>query len=304
MMGKIVRFSSVFMKIAYIILAHKYPEQLVRLVSRLQTENTSFFIHVDGKTDQATYAQIVNQLQNIPNLYFVKRSKCFWGDFNIIKATIEGITTLLKSEVEFDYAILLSGQDYLIKTNTYLESFLEKHHKQEFMEYCSLHSPENKWYNQGGYYQSLKRIEWWHFHFRSKHLCVKKKRRFLPEIEPYGGSQWWCLSKDCLKYIKDFIEQNPTFVNYFKYTFIPDELFFQTIVLNSPFKDHVINDDLRYVDWDNPNPNAPATLLKKDFETLTFSSKLFARKFDMTRDVEILDLIDQQILAANGKQLA
>jgi len=98
------------MKIAYIILAHKYPEQLVRLVSRLQTENTCFFIHIDGKTDQETSSQMVNQLQHIPSVYFVKRYKCFWGDFNIIKATLEAIATLLKSKIEFDYAILLSGQ--------------------------------------------------------------------------------------------------------------------------------------------------------------------------------------------------
>ncbi|MEO8890236.1 MAG: beta-1,6-N-acetylglucosaminyltransferase [Coleofasciculaceae cyanobacterium] len=290
------------MKIAYIILAHKYPEQLERLVSRLQTANTSFFIHIDGKTDRETTTQIVNQLQDIPSVYFVKRHKCFWGDFNIIKATLEAIKALFKSQVEFDYAILLSGQDYLIKSNSYLSDFLVKHQNQEFMEFCSLHSPENKWYKQGGYYQSLKRIEWWHFHYRSKHLCIQKERRFLPGIEPYGGSQWWCLSKNCLKYIQDFIEQNPAFVNYFKYTFIPDELFFQTLVLNSPFKDQVINDDLRYVDWDNPNPKAPATLLKDDFKKLKSSSKLFGRKFDMTRDEEILNLIDQQILKVDSKQ--
>jgi hypothetical protein len=292
------------MKIAYIVLAHKYPEQLVRLVSRLQTGNTSFFIHIDGKTDRETHSKIVNQLQDIPSVYFVKRHKCFWGDFNIIKATIEAINNLISSKIEFDYAILLSGQDYLIKSNAYLEHFLEKHKKQEFIEFCSLHSPENKWYKQGGYYQSLKRIEWWHLRYRSKHLCLQKQRRFLPGMEPYGGSQWWCLSKACLKYVQDFVERNPAFVNYFKYTFIPDELFFQTIVLNSPFKDQVINDDLRYVDWDNPNPNAPATLLKDDFEKLNSSSKLFARKFDMTRDREILNLIDQQILEVSGKQLA
>lgn len=290
------------MKIAYIVLAHKYPEQLVRLISRLQTENTSFFIHIDGKTEQKIYSQIVNQLQHIPCVHFVKRYKCFWGDFNIIKATLEAINTLIKSNIQFDYAILLSGQDYLIKSNSYLSDFLAKNPKREFMEFCSLHSPENKWYNQGGYYQSLKRIEWWHFHFRSKHFCLQKERGFLPGIEPYGGSQWWCLSKDCLKYVRDFTQQNPKFVNYFKYTFIPDELFFQTIVLNSPFQANVTNDDLRYVDWDNPNPNVPATLLKDDFEKLTSSSKLFARKFDMSRDREILNLIDQQILEVNNEQ--
>lgn len=291
------------MKIAYIILAHKYPEQLARLVSRLKTENTSFFIHIDGKTDQETYLQMVNQLQGIPSVYFVKRYKCFWGDFKIIQATLEGIKSLIESKVEFDYAILLSGQDYLIKPNSYINNFLEQRQGQEFIEFCSLHSPENKWYKQGGYYQSLKRVEWWHLRFRSKHLCIQQKRHFPQGIEPYGGSQWWCLSRNCLSYINDLVAKKTGLVNYFKYTFIPDELFFQTIVLNSPFKDNAINDDLRYLDWDNPNPNVPATLLKDDFAKLKASSKLFARKFDMKRDQEILNVIDQQILEEYEKQL-
>jgi len=37
------------MKIAYIILAHKNPDQIKRLVLRLNTEGTSFFIHIDKK---------------------------------------------------------------------------------------------------------------------------------------------------------------------------------------------------------------------------------------------------------------
>jgi hypothetical protein len=63
----------------------------------------------------------------------------------------------------------------------------------------------------------------------------------------------------------------------------------------------VINDDLRYLDWENPNPNVPATLLKNDFDKLATSSKLFARKFDMARDLEILDLLDQKLLDKNKK---
>ena len=289
------------MKIAYIILAHKYPSQLVRLVSRLQTKDTSFFIHIDGKTNNETYKEIVAHLQGF-NVYFLKRYQCFWGDFQIIQATLEGIKTLVKSETEFDYAILLSGQDYLIKSQDYLEDFLEKNRGKEFMEFFSLHDINNKWYNQGSYYQSLKRVEYWHFRFRSKHFCLKKPRKFLEGFEPYGGSQWWCLSRDCIQYINEFVQQKPDFVNYFKHTFIPDELFFQTIVLNSPFQDNVINDDMRYLDWDNPNPNVPATLLTNDFHKLATSSKLFARKFDMARDLKILNLLDQKLLDSSKKQ--
>lgn len=178
------------MKIAYIILAHKYPRQLVRLISRLQTPDTSFFIHIDAKTIRGTYNEIVEQLQGF-NVYFLKRYACFWGDFHIIQATLEGIKTLVKSQTEYDYAILLSGQDYLIKPQAYLEDFLQKNQGKEFMEFFSLHDINNKWYNQGGYYQSLKRVEYWHFRFRSKHLCLQKQRKFLETFEPHGGSQWW-----------------------------------------------------------------------------------------------------------------
>ena len=42
---------------------------------------------------------------------------------------------------------------------------------------------------------------------------------------------------------------NPDYVRFFEHVFVPDELFFQTIIMNSPLRDTVENDDLRYLDW-------------------------------------------------------
>ena len=50
------------MNIAYIILAHKYPRQLIRLVNRLNTEKTYFLIHIDKKTNNDIYQEIVQGL--------------------------------------------------------------------------------------------------------------------------------------------------------------------------------------------------------------------------------------------------
>lgn len=283
------------MKIAYIILAHKYPEQLIRLILRLKTNDTSFFIHIDRKSNKEICQQITKHLKGISNVYFLKRYRCYWGDFNIVKATLEGIKVIVKSGIDFDYAVLLSGQDYLIKSTSQIEDFLQANKGQQFFEFFALAS-KNKWTDQGGYYQALKRIEHWHFRLRNKHFCFKQKRNFPKGIEPYGGSQWWCLSKECIEYINNYISQKHGVVNYFKYVFIPDEIFFQTLILNSPFKDKAINDDLRYIDWKNPNPNVPAILCRSDFEKLINSPKLFARKFDMTKDAEILDMLDQKML--------
>jgi hypothetical protein len=53
---------------------------------------------------------------------------------------------------------------------------------------------------------------------------------------------------------------------------------------------------LFYIDWDNPNPSRPRVFVKSDFERLVNSSKLFARKFDLSRDADIFELLDQKIV--------
>ncbi|QLE58466.1 beta-1,6-N-acetylglucosaminyltransferase [Nostoc sp. TCL26-01] len=284
------------MKIAYIILAHKLPAQVVRLVQRLKNDDTSFFIHIDSRASNEMCDHITKELQGINNIYYIERHRCYWGDFSLVAATIAAIKQLVNSDVEFDYAILLSGQDYLIKTNQQIQQFLQERRGQEFIEYFSLKS-DNRWTNQDGCYQSLNRIQHWHLNFRFKglHLHLPIQRRFPVNFEPFGGSQWWCLSKECIHYINSFITNKPQYVNYFQYVFIPDEVFFQTIIANSPFRQNVVNDDLRFIDWEHHNPTPPAVLDKGYFAQLVNSPQLFARKFDITRDANILDLIDQHL---------
>ncbi|NGY93813.1 beta-1,6-N-acetylglucosaminyltransferase [Bacillus megaterium] len=47
-----------------------------------------------------------------------------------------------------------------------------------------------------------------------------------------------------------FCSNKKDIYNYFKYVLIPDEIFFQTILLNSKFKDEIINDNLTYINWE------------------------------------------------------
>ncbi len=289
------------MQIAYIILAHKNPEQIATLIRSLANEDTSFFIHIDKRAGDEIYSKLVEQLTGIKSIHYTKRYKCYWGDFNIVKATIACIQDLMNSGRDFDYAILLSGQDYLIKPIDNIKEFFKKYRGQEFIESFALDT-QNKWTEHESYYQALRRVNHWHFRIRSKHIYLPIKRQFSQGFEPYGGSQWWGLSRDCIEYINSFIKKNPVFVNYFKYVCVPDEIFFQTIVSNSPFKNKIFNSNLTYVGWENSNPVPRAILGKDDLATLLNSPKLFARKFDITREPEILDLIDREILGLNLRQ--
>ena len=316
------------MKIAYIVLAHKSPEQIKRLVLRLNTEGTSFFIHIDKKTDNKTYKKIVDELNLFSNVYFLRRYKIYWGDFSIVKATIEGIKEIFKTNTSFDWLILLSGQDYPLNSNSKIQETLRESENKLFISHCIY--PDEKSEVLG----NTTRIDYFHINIYNMRLVfpgklaantankerIKKfillryfsllwsflvalfpiKRKFIEGFTPYVGSQFWCLSKDCVEYIHNFIQQNTTFVDFFKYVDIPDEIFFQTVILNSKFKERVVDDNLFYIDWKNPNPKSPRVFVKSDFERLVSSSKLFARKFDMARDTDILDMIDKNILNDAG----
>jgi len=82
--------------------------------------------------------------------------------------------------------------------------------------------------------------------------------------------------------------------------FVPDEMFFQSILANSSYREKIESDDLRYADWQNPNPLPPKTLETSDFENLKLSPKLFARKFDTNRSRDLLIKIDDEIFAMDN----
>jgi hypothetical protein len=90
-----------------------------------------------------------------------------------------------------------------------------------------------------------------------------------------------------------FVHANPDYVRFFGHVLIPDELFFQTIIMNSELRGSIENDNLRFLDWSR-DPR-PAVLVQKDLPALLSSHKLFARKFDERIDSSILDLLDAHI---------
>ena len=308
------------MNIAYLITAHKNPHQLVRLVERLNAEGTSFFVHVDKATDEPTCRQMVNGLRHLPNVRFLrKRFKCHYMTlFSAVQAVIQGINELLSSGTEFDYVIYLTGQDYPIKTNRQIRTALKNAKGRSFVSHLPL--PFEGTHPAGGrIIQNASRIECWHAHVfgryvrlplrngsrlsRGVNLLIPKKRQFPEGFQPFGGWAYWCLARQHALYIHHFVKSHPEFVRFFRFVKSADEICFQTILLNSLFKERIINDDMRYVDWSTDDCH-PKLLRRDDLDKLKESPKLFARKFDVSVDAGILDLIDERILKTQLKTVA
>lgn len=300
---------AISVQLAYIISAYKLPDLLVRLVNRLHSQNASFFIHVDKKTPRHVFDRMKHGLTDFDNVFFLQRHKCYHGDFGHVRASLKGIREIVSQDAPFDYVILLTGQDYPLKTNAEIEAFFTKNQDTSFVEHFPL--PFSGWGEDGG----MERIERRHYRLMGQNVGFPvgaKTGRFLPikkllnvpfsvrpefpaGLKPYGGSSYWNLSREAISYVSDYVNHNPGFVRFFSRTWVSDEIFFQTLLLNSPLRDKIVDDSLRYVEWHRPGKK-PDILGKDDFNALRSSSKLFARKFDPGVDGDILDMIDKHLL--------
>lgn len=278
--------------VAYLILAHKDPEQLARLVAALPA-NSPIMIHFDLRADPALFDLAVKRLGMRPKLQFVERFACHWGGFEIVQGMISLIRSLASCEINFDFATLLSGVDYPIKSNREVAAFLNQHRGEEFIKSFLLTAP-NRWSEHGGYYKIPNRVLCRHLSYRSRVVRLPGFRKMPGGLQPYGGSQWWTLSRDAIAYIARFVDRRREFLSFFRRSFIPDELFIQTVLSNSHFADRVAQDDLRFMIWDRPAPPYPATLTLRDLDVLLASNKFFARKFDMHIDADILQALDDR----------
>ncbi|MCO5934670.1 beta-1,6-N-acetylglucosaminyltransferase [Mucilaginibacter sp. RB4R14] len=292
---------------AYIIIAHKAPAQLHRLISRLNDGKSEFFIHIDKKADLKQFDNL-NDFGN--SLHFLERFDSKWGSLGAIQPFLSGLIAIKDSETEFDRIMLLSGQDYPIKSNDEIDEFFVSSPYSVFINYFPIPNYE-RWpgSDRGGLYRVDKYyfgLEWYEL-FSSRFLnlvsaYVPFLRREIPNgMKPFTGQTWWNLDTYALNYILNYVAQHPEYLHFHKNTFVADEVFVQMIIGNSTDErllNSIENSEKRFTIWEKVSNPHPVILKVTDFMAIASSDDLFARKFDETVDSEILDLIDAKILVA------
>jgi hypothetical protein len=82
---------------------------------------------------------------------------------------------------------------------------------------------------------------------------------------------------------------------FFRNTYVPDESFYQTSMMNSRFGNNLVNDNRRYIDW-TTGPERPRVLRMEDLPRLRESNALFARKVDARIDPELVDALETGLI--------
>lgn len=291
------------MKHAILITAYKNFEHLLDLVTFFD-ERFEIFIHIDKKSKLNKYD--LYNIKLVKNVKLVsRRYKVNWGGRNHLKSILHLAKVALDNK-DLTIFHLITGQDYPVKPLDYYINFFDAHPKDNFLSCNEL--PFKNWEDGG-----LSRLEYYHLY---DVLNAKKYRKYLRKLiniqkwlgikrritklipKLYGGETYWTLSREALTYVIDYTDKNIYFLRRLQYTYCAEEIYFQTVLMNSEYAPKVINDSLRYIDWKGRNGNLPANLDFSDLEKIRQSNCLFARKFEFPVSTK---LKEQLIMDINNK---
>lgn len=288
-------------KHAYLIIAHNEFDLLQKLLVSLDYEYNDLYVHIDKKSKFEDYKYLTENLKkskvNIFSKYSVK-----WGD----KSQVDCEMFLIKKCINFadySYIHLLSGADLPLKNNEYIYSFYEKNQGKEFVHFDSKNVSND----------SKERVCYYHFFskcykfsknrylnkvvFLIDQLIVKiqkiahfKKKIHFKNIQK--GCNWFSITGGFAKYL---VSMEPYINKMCRYSKCADEVFLQTVLINSKYKFNLYYNKFddnyeacqRYILWDNPK--TPHTFNKNDIDLLLNTKLLFARKFSMKKDKDIVE---------------
>lgn len=278
---------------AYLVLCHTNFEQLILLLRLLDDYRNDIYIHIDKKTTGFSQTEIKSSIEK-SNVFFVKPIKVSWGGDSMIRAEMELLSEASKKEYQFYH--LLSGLDLPLKSQDHIHTFFQKHPQVNYVSIDNYpNDSDNIYLDRVKYYYPFQNkigrnsgiIAAAYYYLQN--ICLKiqkltKINRTNNNLVFVKGGQWFDITHKAVIYVLSEFKKNKK--NY-RNTICGDEIFLQTILYNSPLKETICTDSLRLIDW---NRGQPYTFTSEDYDMLMNSAenKLFARKFDVNIDEEIV----------------
>lgn len=234
--------------IAYSLVVHKDAINVERLLYTIYSPANVYCIHYDQKSPSYFKKAMINLASCFPNVFIAsKLESVIYAHISRLQADLNCLSDLLKSPVQWKYAINLCGQDMPLKSNFELVSELKKLNGKNMLETSR---PTDIKKNRYTYHHEIRFV-------LSLDYVQMPVRTFTektppPEgIEMYVGSAYFVLSRPFIQFIFDS-PLVPEFLEWSKDTFSPDEHFWATL---------------------NRLPGAPGGLSRTDREVTDLDSK-------------------------------
>ena len=243
------------MKHAFLIIAHNEYPVLEVLLSMLDDERNDIYLHIDKRATEL-FQQIKKVKMQKAGFYLIENPiKVYWGDISQVQVEYLLFETAL-SHGPYAYYHLLSGTDLPIKSQDYIHAFFQQNAGKEFVGF----------WQDAAHQRDLERKVFRYYFFTKR---LKDKEHLLHGIT--------ALIRNLILAVQKISHYRR------KYTLCADEIFIQTILWNSPFRErmHCTNNantgSMREIDWEH---GSPYIWQDHDYQTLINSNKIFARKFN------------------------
>nr|XP_054763697.1 xylosyltransferase 1-like [Lytechinus pictus] len=227
------------------------------------------------------------------------RYATIWGGASLLQVYVRAMEDLLQmNDVKWDFFINLSESDFPIRTNELLVGFLSKNRRYNFLKSHGRDDSSRFIKKQG-----LDRL----FYECDNHMWRIGDRELPKGIHMDGGSDWITVNYEFSKYIA---QGNDSLLNglkqFYKYTLLPAESFFHTVLQNSKLCNTLVDNNLRVTNWKrklgcqcqykeivdwcgcSPNDFKPADFYK----IKTTRPAYFARKFEPVINQEVINQLD------------
>ncbi|MDG1430426.1 MAG: DUF5928 domain-containing protein [Paracoccaceae bacterium] len=269
-------------KIAFILLCHKNPEAIVQQARQLTAVGDYMSIHFDARASAKDFEQIKTALEGNPNVAFAKkRIKCGWGEWSLVRASLNAIEAAVEAFPRATHFYMVSGDCMSIKSAEYAHEYLDANDK-DYIE--SFDFFESDWIKTGmkgdrlfyRHYINERSHKYWFYAFYEWQKRLGLKRKIPEDLQIMIGSQWWCLRRKTIERIIEFSNKRRDVIRFFASTWIPDETYFQTLVRHL-VPEHEINGRtltfLMFSDY-----GMPVHFYNDHYDMLLSQDFLFARK--------------------------
>lgn len=276
-----------------IMTAYKDDELINTFLSKVPRD-WGVYIHIDRKSKLQP-----SDIRHA-NAFIEKKYKIYWGGQEHLLAFLDLLANAHKKH--FDYYHLVTGQDYFASSPENFDDVVGDIGN----NYIEIHPlPRPGWWN-GGY--EILQYKTFTSYFNIK-KGVKHKihqlfwdlqkllhiKHSLPSYPLYCGSVYCSLTDAAVDFSLNS-DVSLDLINRTRNSICSEEIFFQSVIMNSPYKDKVVNNNLRYIDWSSPiRGNVPAVLNESYFDDIVSSRRLFCRKIDSNKSAKLLQLLNSTL---------
>lgn len=289
---------------AYLIIAHHHFDMLKRMMRVLDSENADFYIHINKSAKDVDEADILSAAVKSRAKIF-RTYKITWGADTQIRCELFLMEQAVRGR--YDYYHLLSGVDIPLKTGAEIEAFFEAQTgsfleiKQESdlggtLDRVRYYYPFQRFIGrqkagQGAVYALLDQLSY--ESIKLQKLLHIDRTKNAPFAYCRGGN-WFSIRHELAAYV---LTQKKVIRRRFFQSVTADEMFLQCVAMASPLRDTIIRENLRLVDWSRTEHGgcSPHTFTMDDWDMLTTSDKLWARKFDPDADAAVIDALYARI---------